>query len=252
MTHVRTLLDHSSKILTALVAAALIFTWTANATADGPAANKVAVAGSETEVFGPGDKVLLLDETFKVSSPRDLILQLTSECSLLTALSTDTEDSERAAGEIVMWIEIDGKRVPVSQENTDEGEVVFCNRVYERQVTDQEDDGVDREDDYIDTRTANAFNWFAQDAGVIYDSPANGQNILDVRVFGRLTETNSCNNSKPILGQTCAEAIVGNRTLIVENTNAQNGEVVTETDPSPAPAPAEEPKGSPTDIIPVP
>lgn len=241
MTHVRTLLQGGSKIFTAMVVAALVFTWTTQAQADGQAANKVAVAGSETEVMGPGERVLLLDETFKVSSPRDLILQLSAECSILTALSTSNgEEKADAFGEIVMWIEIDGRRVPVSQENTDQGEVVFCNRTYEREVTDEENpaDGIDREDDYIQTRTANAFNWFAPDAGVIFDNEANGQNILDVRVFARLTETSSCDSEKAILGQTCAEAIVGNRTLIVENTNAQNSEVSTVTDPSPAPSPA--------------
>lgn len=235
MTHVRTLLNGGSKIFTAMVVATLVFTWTTQAQADGTAANKLAVAGSTLQTTGPNEQpIVVLDETMKVSSPRDLILQLTSECSIVTALSTrDSGDTETATGRVEMWITIDGTTVPVSQDDITGGRTVFCDREYSRTVTDQDGDGkIDREDDYIATRTANAFNWVAFDAGVTYDKPYNGNNILDIEVLARFTKTtDACT-----LGNTCSEALIGNRTLVVENTNAQNSEVSTVTDPSPAPS----------------
>ena len=239
MTHVRTLMDSGSKIFVALLAAALIFTMTANAQADGTAANKLAVAGSETQAFAPNAEVLVLDETMKVSSVRDLILQLTSECSIVNALSTDTSgENQSSTGRVTMRIEIDGKEVPVSQDAGDgNGRVVFCDRTYSRTVTDQDGDGeIDKEDDYLATRTANAFNWVAFDAGTVYDNPANGNNIINIEVFAKFESTATPGGCA--IGSTCSEAFIGNRTLVVENTNAQNEEVATTADPSPAPSPA--------------
>ena len=242
MTHVRTLLDHSSKIFTALVAAALIFTWTAQAQADGTAANKLAVAGSSMQAFTPNAEKVVLDETMKVSSVRDLILQLSTECSIVNALSTSNatnQQSDASVGRVSMRIEIDGKPVPVSQDTADGNDrVVFCDRTYQRAVSDQDGDGgVDREDDYISTRTANAFNWVAFDAGTVYDKPYNGNNIIDIRVFAKF-ESTAAPGGCALGNRSCSEAFIGNRTLVVENTNAQNDEVATTTDPSPAPSPA--------------
>ena len=238
MTHVRTLLGHSSKVFVVLTAIALMFTWTVNAQADGQAANKLAVAGSDLETTGPNaGSIVVLDETMKVSSVRDLILQLSAECSIVTALTTqNSEENASTTGRVEMWVTIDGKKVPVTQENEAGGEVVFCDRTYSRTVTDQDGDGtIDREDDYIATRTANAFNWVAFDAGTAYDNPTNGNNIINIQVHARYTKTSG--TGACTIGNTCSEALIGSRTLVVENTNAQNEEVATTTDPSPAPPP---------------
>lgn len=195
--------------------------------ADHEPANKVAAAGSETEVMGPGEKVVLLEETLKTSSPADLILQLTAECDILTDLTTGgngAEDSAGAFGQVRTWIEIDGKVVPVSSDDaTDTGKVVLCNRAHNKTVTDAEDpaDGTDEERDMTQTRQANGFNWLALDTGFVYDDPANGNNIVEIVVYADYdTDT---------AGEALAEAFVGSRTLIAEPTNASVHEAVNQT-----------------------
>jgi hypothetical protein len=194
-------------------------------------AQKVAAAGSDVDQVN--DDTPVLSETVRVSSTQDLVLQLTAECSILTALTTNNDNpSSTAFGSVRMRVEIDGVPVAVATDETtaseddaadddDEvGEVTFCNRTYSRSVTDEEDpeDGIDEEDDYIRTRTANAFNWLATDIGFNYDSPVNGNNIVEIVVFADYdTDT---------AGEALAEAFVGSRTLIAEPTNASVHESV--------------------------
>ena len=215
------------KASTPLVAALLVVTLfvayqaanTANAHHE--PANKGAAAGSDLDTIGQDD--LLLSETMKVSSPEDLIISVTAECSILTELTTNNDSlNSRAFGSVRLRVEVDGREVPVSAndgaggaddagDDDDEiGEVTFCNRAYERTVADEETptDGVDEEHDYIDTRTANAFNWLALDTGVLYDSPANGNNIITVELFADYDTST--------VGEAVAEAFVGSRTMIIE------------------------------------
>jgi hypothetical protein len=237
MTHASLALSAGKKVFTVVVAIAMALTWMSQAQADGTAANKLAVAGSKTQAFAPNSEIRVLDETMKVSTVRDLILQLTAECSIVNALSTSNDDnSDTSTGRVTMRLEIDGNEVPVTQDGGD-GRVVFCDRTYSRTVTDQDDDGkIDKEDDYLATRTANAFNWVAFDAGTLYDDPANGNNIINLEVFAAFESSNSPGTCA-LGSSSCSEAFVGSRTLVVENTNAQNEEVATTTDPSPAPEP---------------
>lgn len=196
-----------------LIAIVGILSYAEQALAEGGPANKVAAVGTQTEHFD--DATPVLEEQLKVSSPADLILSLTAECSIITELTTGGEspDSSSAEGQVEMWITIDGTPVPVSSTEGDDGGVVFCNRAYGRSVEDTEGDGdVDSEDDYIRTRTATAFNWLALDTGFAYDSLENGQNILDVVVWADYTASTE--------GEAVADAWVGARSLIIEPTNA--------------------------------
>jgi hypothetical protein len=200
-------------------------------------ADKTAVAGATLDTLGAdGTEEIILEETMKVSTPTDLILGVTAECSILTALTTNNDNqSADSTGTVEIWLEIDGKEVPVQTSKPDDGDVVFCNRTYQRTVTDQEDptDGVDEESDYINTRSANAFNWVAFNVGNDYDDPANGNNIVHVVVKARYTAETSC----PTFG--CqAKAFVGNRTLVIEPVKASNTETSEPADPAPTPAPA--------------
>lgn len=197
-------------------------------------ANKAAAAGAALEEFDRS--VVLLQERLKVSSPYDLILQLTSECSIVTELTTGgtgAEDFSEASGSVQMWITIDGEAVPVQTgdidpdaEGTqeDDGKVTFCNRTYGRSVEDADGDGnVDQEDDYIRTKNANAFNWLALNVGTDYDKPDNGNNIVDVVVHAAYETSEQ--------GRAIADAFVGKRTLILEATNASVHEQVEPSDP---------------------
>ncbi|MDQ4064922.1 MAG: hypothetical protein M3161_02635 [Actinomycetota bacterium] len=220
------------------VVVALLFSFAGiyQANADHEPANKVAAAGSTVEVAGPGEKIPVLQERVRVSSPFDLILQLSAECDILTDLTfggTGGAGSASAFGQVRMWIEIDGIPVPITtkdsgppnpQQPGDDGKVVFCNRAHERSVTDHEDDdGTDEHKEMTQTRQANAFNWLALDLGFNYDNPANGRNVFDIIVYAEFTET--------ALNRANAEALIGNRTLIAEPTNASVHEWVQQNDP---------------------
>jgi hypothetical protein len=223
-------------MLAGAMATFLVFSLAGVNTADAghEPANKGAAAGSDIDTIG--EDTLLLSETMRVSSPEDLIIQVTAECSILTALTTNNDNpSAFAFGAVRLRLEIDGTPVPVSasdgaggeddaEDDDDEiGEVTFCNRAYSRTVTDEEDeDGIDEEGDYIRTRTANAFNWLALDTGVIYDGPDNGNNIITVELFADYdTDT---------MGEATAEAFVGSRTMIIEPTKVSIHEQVDDTD----------------------
>jgi hypothetical protein len=258
-------------LLVGLLVVALGFTaYTAqNADASHEPAMKSAAAGSDVDQIGQeGDRVVLTDQ-IRVSTAQDLVLQLTSECSILTSLITGDDeafspqpfqfqDTAYAFGQVKMYVTLDGKRVPVSANDgtgadpeddptadpggNDQGEVVFCNRAYQRTVQDRGPSGdeggleqdIDIERDYIRTRTANAFNWVAGNVGdeqaacgtddpnYCFDAPGNGNNIIDIAVHA-IYDINpngtSNNNSCPLaVGSeiTCALAFVGSRTLVTE------------------------------------
>lgn len=177
-------------------------------------ANKVSAAGSETEVFGVPNNgvttVTLLRERVKTSKPTDLILGVTAECSITTDVQTVGTDVQRAEGMIRMWVEIDGRPVPVSEENTDIGRVVFCNRLYERTTSLGSDDTSDSIRTFMRTRTANGFNWLALNVG---------NRTHEIVVKAELVTSATQRSS--------ALAVVGNRTLIVEPVKAANDERVT-------------------------
>lgn len=169
-------------------------------------ADQTAAAGSETEVVGPNEEVVLLSEDVRTSSPSDLVLNVTAECSIVTDVTTVGNDNQRAFGEVKVWVEIDGEHVAISSADSDEGRVVFCNRAYERTTSmfDDEDATIQT---FMETRQANGFNWMALDVG-------NGVHTIEVKAT---LDTESTENAE-------AEAVVGNRTLIVEPTKAPNDE----------------------------
>jgi hypothetical protein len=192
--------------------------------AAGIPANKVAAAGSETEVVGANQSAVVLTETVKINNPTDLIISASAECAILTEVTNSANgETERAFGEITFHVEINGIPVPVSKENTDKGEVVFCNRAQEQQWTDTAtgpnagDDSDDQLRQYLDTRTANAFNWLALNVGTTYGGTSDNVHKIDLVATWNTDATAGA----------IAEAVVGNRTLILEPVKAWNREAVT-------------------------
>jgi hypothetical protein len=191
-------------------------------------ANKVVAAGGKTEVVAPQEEVTLLQGTIKTSKPTDLMFSTALECSILTQLKTsDESQTANAEGTVRGWIEVDDKIVslnqvssppqdpndPATHNGNDTDKVTFCNREYQRTVTDDEDplDGQDIEDDYIRTKASHAFNWVQMNLG---------SGVHKIELVADL-ETNTA-------GEATAQAVVGNRSLIVEPTKMANNAVISE------------------------
>jgi hypothetical protein len=230
-------------ILIALLSGVLV-TQAIQAVATHQPADKVAAAGSEVQELGPaaGSEVIL-SERFKISSPSDLLLGLTLECSIITDLFNTGNSTQSVEATIKTWVTLDGTIVPVSTDDaTETGRVVFCNRAHRQEL--QEDDTDDSNDDieqFQRTRHANSFNWLALNVGVdcpdpqtdpetfCYDTADNGNNIIDLEVNAELTTTAACTSFDPN-DQNCATGFVGHRTITVEPTHASNHETVDPTD----------------------
>lgn len=189
-------------------------------------ANKVVGAGSKLVVLGPGEEVSILEASVKTSKPTDMVFSVSLECSILTRLVTGPSeeggsDSALASGVVRVWVEVDGFIVPINSASEPPQDppaaggvadkVTFCSRTYSRTVMDAEDpqDGQDIEDDYIDTKNANAFNWIRLNMG---------SGTHDIVVKADLTETAQ--------GDATAEAAIGNRVLVAEPTKLANNAVV--------------------------
>ena len=185
-------------------------------------ADKVVASGSKLAVVGPGDEVPILTATLRSTNVSDLILGVSLECAILTQLTTgpnavDGVDQALAQGKVLVWVEIDGQIVPInsvggeSQPGDESDKVTFCDREYQRKVSDNEDpaDGQDTEEDYIRTKAANAFNWIHLNVG---------RGVHEIVVKATLTER--------VEGAAVAEALIGNRTLVVEPAKLANDATV--------------------------
>lgn len=165
-------------------------------------ADRVAVSGSNVEVFAPQDEVVLLSQSLRTSTPADLLLQVTAECSIVTNVTTVGNDDQSAAGRVTVWVEIDGNEVPVASGG--EGDVVFCNRSYRRQTLNFDDEDATIRT-FFATRSTHGFNWVAVNVG-------SGVHTVEVKATLEALSTPGAE----------AEAAVGNRTLVVEPTHLAN------------------------------
>ena len=214
--------------------AGILATQAIQATANHQPADKVNASGSkivvvEPEMTNPAGTTIL-QETFKTSSPTDLMLQLTLECSIITEILNQggpdvAESTGEAEGRIRVWLEFDGKIVPInsvsrtpqphnpSQLGDDTDKVTFCNREHRMTVTDTEQglDGTDTYRTYIRTKAANAFNW-------VYLNTGNGLHTVTVKAtYDEPVAASEGSN---------ASGLIGNRMLIVEPTKMSNHEAV--------------------------
>lgn len=227
------------KVAAGLLAAALLASpLVARAVSTSLPANKAAASGRSVVEVAPGSLVKLLETTMRTSKTEDLILQISMECSILTSLVTQNGDGNNSAtslGRVRVWVEIDGKVVPIAdtsappQNPLDNGNgskaidsVVFCDRTYHRTVTALEGTGdrlIDRQSDYIRTKAANAFNWLRLNTGA-------GLHRIVVKADLTIDPAACETPDLPAEDSTCAHAYVGNRTLIVEPTRTAVNAVI--------------------------
>jgi len=215
--------------MVAAIAAAVPATLAATSGSQAQPADKAVAAGdSMTPISSAtsGAGTTLLTATIKTSKPEDLLLTASLECTILTDITTDNNNMmSKAAAGIRVWIEIDGKIVPIESTSqppqdgstpdsgTEADKVTFCDRTYQRTVTDQEGDGkVDETQDYLDTKSAHAFSWVRLNTG-----------------SGTHTIVLKADFHQEVAGNANAEAIAGNRTLVVEPTKLANNAVISDT-----------------------
>lgn len=231
--------------MTLLVVVAAYMTINQQAPATHTPADKVVAAGDNITPIDSGKEVQLLQAILRASKPSDLMIHVSYECSILTKLNTATSGvAANADGTIRSWVEIDDDGLsgetpekgapprvvpinsvsnpPQSGSNPNSGNkgsdgVTFCNRVYERRVTDTENDndGIDRETDFIERKTANAFNWLLLNAG-------NGVHFVRVMADLTFSPTSGTCAANTSTAETCAKGFVGHRTLIVEPSKLAN------------------------------
>ncbi len=207
----------ASAMMLVLATAFVVPSLMPDASAGHAPADKVAVSGSALEILsdvleeeGSGsEEVVLLEGSMRASSPTDLIFQVTLECAIWTDVITIGNDESRSFAQVVVWGEIDGEPIPVSGDDTGApGEVVFCNRTH-RQTTSLFENENATIEQFLSTRSANAFNWMAIDVG---------SGIHTLTVKARLdTELD---------GMGMAQAGVGKRTLVVEPVKLANDVVI--------------------------
>ena len=204
-------LNKVGALVGALFVTASIFAISGQAIANHEPANKVSAAGSSTELVPATEPVgtVILSEQVKTSTPSDLILGVTAECSITTDVTTVGTDTQGAEGTLKFWVEVDGVPVPVAQDDPDAGRVVFCNRLYERTTQFADQDAMIKT--FLRTRNANGFNWMALNVG---------HGVHTIEVKAQLTTDATARAS--------ATGVIGNRTLIVEPVKSANDEVVTE------------------------
>lgn len=181
-------------------------------------ANKASASGSSTEIAGAHEEIVILSETVKTSKTQDLLFGVSLECAITTALETIGNDEAQASGSIKVWIEIDGQKIGIAEDDTDradnvKGEVTFCDRTYRRTTSLFEDEEATIKT-FLDTKSAHSFNWVALDMG---------SGIHTIEVVAKLDQATSGGQT-----DTTARIAIGKRTLTIEPVHSANNEAITE------------------------
>ena len=205
-------------------------------------ADKVVAAGGKTEVFSANGTnqvgAELLRVRLKTSKPTDLMMHVSAECEVFTQHTRDGKTSiNQAAGSARLWLEFDGKIVPIqsaseppqdpaAQPSGDESDkVTFCEREEEYNKTDNSlvclepappaplPNQCEFESWFQRTKSANAFNWVRLNAG-------SGEHTIVLRGDVITSNSSSAGDLSDV------RAAVGNRTLIVEPTKMSNDTLI--------------------------
>lgn len=199
-----------------LASALFVIATGAFAGSGGEPADKVVAAGDHTLVMAPQEGATLLTATMSTSKPTDLVLQVSLECSILTTVTNVGTSTATASGQVRVWTEIDGQIAPIEStseppqetppEGTEADKVVFCDRTHTVEFMPTTETETLKQ--FQETKNANAFNWLRFNVGA-------GEHTITVKAD---LNTKAANGT--------AEAVVGNRTLIVEPTKMSNSAVI--------------------------
>ena len=174
-------------------------------------ADKMTVTASKTSVQAPNSDVTVLTAQMKTSTPADLRLSVTSECTILSQITNMGNSTQSYVAKVELYVTVDGNPVPVvppatstgasgNSGGTDDGHVVFCNREFMRTtVYNSQDESIK---DMENTEQSNAFNWVALNVG-------NG--VHSIAVHAVFTDTNGTD--------TYAHGVISKRSLTVDATN---------------------------------
>jgi len=172
------------------------------------------------------DGAVIASASLKTSTPKDLVVMFSEECSLFTEVrlksgstGSVSESQVRAAQSI--WLEVDGVVVPIGA--GDDGKVTMCDRTYNisTNILDQIQklcsavgaiDGITTcEESYfnsfIDTKDAHGWNWVVLNLG-------SGEHT--VKVYSEFVD------EEDVIGEGTASVAVGKRSLIILPQNLSN------------------------------
>ncbi len=192
-------------------------------------ADKIGIAGSNivttpliqtTAGSSSADITLLGPVTIKSSSPSDLIIMHTQECSILTSVTlkstggSNTVDTSTAFAQEVVTVELDG--TPVGVVSGDNGQVVYCNRTFSvstnilnqiQLLCSNTSSSCDESTftSFIDTKSAHGFNWITLNVG-------SGTHTITVKAH---LDVNVSGNGEALVA-------VGKRTLVISPVHLAN------------------------------
>lgn len=185
----------------------------------GSPADKVVAGGDKTVVMAPQSGATIMTATMSTSKPTDLMLSVTLECSILTTVTNVGTSTASATGQVRVWVEVDRQIVPVQSISTppqntppggdDSDKAVFCERTHTVDFMPATETETIKQ--YQATKNANAFNWLRLNVG-------SGSHTIEVKADLSSSATNGS-----------AEAVIGNRTLVVEPTKMANDAIISGT-----------------------
>ena len=172
------------------------------------------------------DGAVIASVTIKTSTPKDLVVMFSEECSLFTEVrlksgssGSVSESQVRAAQSI--WLKVDDQVVPLGA--GDDGKVTMCDRTYNisTNILDQIQklcsavgaiDGITKCDEsyfksFIDTKDAHGWNWVVLNLG-------SGEH--KVEVYSEFVD------EEDVIGEGTASVTVGKRSLIILPQNLSN------------------------------
>src|SRR3954447_8505271 len=110
----RTLRRAGNAVLAALLLAVSVYAWSNRAgAASSLPSDKMTVTASNTSVQAPNTTVPIMTAQMKTSTPADLLLQVTSECTILSNITNAGTSTSSYVAKVELFIEVDGKPVPV-------------------------------------------------------------------------------------------------------------------------------------------